>query len=601
MTKKKKIIISAVSVGVILIGIIISVILANIKRFDIYATDKFDYNSHEHMIVINRDSSYTYSNRYYAGGTEIIKKTSTNKMGLYSYVQNKNVVEPEYDDVSLVANNDDSNKSYFRLTQNSLGNMIKIVDENGDNLNFLHYDQNKKVTTSEIKTKTIDLKETKNTVKTKINNKYHNETIEIKSATPANSSTGNYASYYYEEDMYYYEVWELKTTNNLTYMNLYKVENGKHELIQTLNNELGVSLESQNLNLMFLTDGTPMLMNIREIKYDTATQAIEYEIYDINFNLKGKAQINYNTLSKIVASGRVGNSLIFQAREEANEDKYDYFESSSFGDKYYKLTTLKMSIKNGNIDEVNFDYLIDNINDSFNTKTALISAQKIKNKKISDKENLLLNERFQVKKINYDFNTIYMINKDRYITSNNGTSNFNLIDKNYKLITHLENFDNVFATNNALIVRDGERTYVCNFDGVVIKKIANADFYYLNDSRYYMISKNRTTDAGNYTDYYLEELGLTHDEVLYTKTPSGYIYNGEEVDNVIVLKEDYATLVISVKKYGMLYEYKIYNINGKLLGETNGITTNNALITPLYYDNNNVVLKLDTKYLVLDK
>ena len=599
MTKKKKIIISAVSVGVILIGIIISVILANIKRFDIYATDKFDYNNHQNMIVIDRDSSYTYSNRYYAGGTEIVKKTSTNKMGLYSYVKNKNVIAPEYDDVSIVNNNVETNKSYFRLNQNSLGNMIKIVDENGEDLSFLHYDQQKKVTTSEIKTKTINLKKTKNTVKTKINNKYHNETITIKSVAPA--STGNYDSYYYEEGKFYYEVWELKTTDNLTYINLYKVENGKHELVQTLNNELGVSLESQNLDLIFLTDGTPMLMNMREIKYDTTTQALEYEMYDINFNLKGKSQINNNTLSKIVASARVGNSLVFQAREEATENKYDYFETTTFGDKYYKLTTFKLNLKNANIAEVNFNYLINDINDNFNTKTALVSVQKIKNKKLTDKENLLLNERFQVKKIAYDFNTIYKINKDRYITSNNGTSNFNLIDKNYKLITHLENFNNVFATNNALVVRDSERTYVCNFDGVVIKKIANADFYYLNDSRYYMTSQTRTTDAGTYIDYYLEELGLTHSDVLYTKNPIGYTYNGGDFSNVILLREDYATLVITVKSSGGLFDYNIYNINGKLLGQVNGITTNSALITPLYYNDNNVVIKMDTKYLVLDK
>lgn len=599
MTKKKKIIISAVTVGVILIGIIISVILANIKRFDIYATDKFDYNNHENMIVIDRDSSYTYSNSYFAGGTEIVRKTSTNKMGLYSYVKNKNVVAPEYDDVSIVNNNVETNKSYFRLNQNSLGNMIKIVDENGEDLSFLHYDQQKKVTTSEIKTKTINLKKTKNTVKTKINNKYHNETITIKSVAPA--STGNYDSYYYEEGKFYYEVWELKTTDNLTYINLYKVENGKHELVQTLNNELGVSLESQNLDLIFLTDGTPMLMNMRAIKYDTTTQALEYEMYDINFNLKGRSQINNNTLSKIVASARVGNSFVFQAREEATEDKYDYFETTTFGDKYYKLTTFKLNLKNANIAEVNFNYLINNINDNFNTKTALVSAQKIKNKKLTDQENLLLNERFQVKKIAYDFNTIYKINKDRYITSNNGTSNFNLIDKNYKLITHLENFNNVFATNNALIVSDSERTYVCNFDGVVIKKIANADFYYLNDSRYYMTSQTRTTDAGTYTDYYLEELGLTHSDVLYTKNPSGYTYNGGDFSNVIVLREDYATLIITVKSSGGLFDYNIYNINGKLLGQVNGITTNSALITALYYNDNNVVLKMDTKYLVLDR
>lgn len=599
MTKKKKIILSSVIVGVVLLGIILTVILVNIKRFDMRATSQFDYNRHSTMLVIDRDSTYTYTNRYYAGGTEIVKKTSTGQMGLYSYIQNKNVVAPEYDDVSIVSNNTETHKSYFRLTKNSLDKMIKIVDESGKDLSFLKYDSTKNVTTSEIKTRTIDVQETKNSVKTKINKKYHNEKIEILDAKPI--TTSEYKTYYYMEDLYYYEVWELRTTDNLTYINLYKVDSTGHALIQTLNNELGVSLESLNLELNFLTDGTPILINKREIKYGSEVQAIEYEMYDINFNLKGKSQINSSVNNYVITEARIGNYRIYQTVTEANEDKYDFFVTTTTSTKYFNLNTFKLNMKNADISEVKFDYLISDVNDTFNLKTALISAQKIKNKKLTTQENLLINDKLQSKKLSYDFDTIVKINNNRYVTSNGGTSNFNLIDKNYNIITHLENFNDVFATSNAIIVKDNEQTYICNYDGVVIKKIANSNFAYLNDDKYYLVDKTRTTDAGNFVDYYLEELGFTHENPLYTKTPSGYTFNGENVDNVIILKEDYATLILVVKSTGTHYTYSVYNTDGTLLGNIDGISTYNSSITNLYFDDNNVVLKIDTKYITLNR
>ena len=140
-----------------------------------------------------------------------------------------------------------------------------------------------------------------------------------------------------------------------------------------------------------------------------------------------------------------------------------------------------------------------------------------------------------------------------------------------------------------------------NYDGVVIKKIANSNFAYLNDDKYYLVDKTRTTDAGNFVDYYLEELGFTHENPLYTKTPSGYTFNGEDVDNVIILKEDYATLILVVKSTGTHYTYSVYNTDGTLLGNIEGISTYNSSITKLYFDDNNVVLKVDTKYVTLNR
>ena len=603
MTKKKKIIISSIIVGVLLLSIVLTIILVNIKRFDMRYTDKFDFNNHTTLNVIERDSNLTYYETTYGNGTQKIKDNSTSKQGVYSYIDNRNIAEPIYDDVSMLKNFVDTGKTYFKLTNNTQGNKIQIIDEKGKDLAFLKYDENKKITTSEIKTKTIDLQEKNNSVKSKINNKYHNETITIKSAKPYESSgvSDNYLSSYFMEDQYHYEVWELKTIDDITYINLYKIENGKHTLIQTLNNETGISLESQNLELDFLVDGTPILINTREIKYGSTTQATQYEMYDINFNLKGKSQINSSISSRIVSSFRIGNVKLFQTITEATEEKYDFFILGTDSMLYYTIKTFKINLKNADISEVNFDYFISSATTNFNLETVLINATKIKNKKLTTQENLLINEKMQTKKIDYDFNTITKVNKDRFITSTDGIKNFNLIDRNYNLIAHLENFSSVYATNDAIIVKDSNHTYICNSDGVVIKKIANMNFIYLADNKYYMRSNQRTTDAGIYVDYYLEDLGLSEDEPLYTKNPSDYTFNGEAYNNIILVNKDYATLVFAVKSTGTKYTYSIYTIDGTHLGNVENLSTSNAYIENLYSDKCNVILKIESNYLVLDR
>lgn len=603
MTKKKKIIISSIVVGVLLLSIVLTIILVNIKRFDMRYTDKFDFNNHTTLNVVERDTNLTYYETTYCNGTQIIKDNATLKQGIYSYIENKNIAEPIYDDVSLVKNFETTGKAYFKLTDNTQGNKIKIIDEKGKDVSFLKYDESKKITTSEIKSKTIDLQEKNDSVKSKINNKYHNETVTIISAKPYESSgfTDNYLSAYFMEGLYHYEVWELKTSDDMTYINLYKIESGKHTLIQTLNNETGISLESQNLELDFLVDGTPILINTREIKYDSSTQAMQYEMYDINFNPKGKSQLNESVSSHIASSFRIGNFKLFQTITEATEDKYDFFVLESDVMFYYDIKTFKINLKNADISEVNFDYLISSATTDFNLQTVLINATRIKDKRLTTQENLLINERMQTKKIDYYFNTITKVNKDRFITSTDGIKNFNLIDRNYNLITHLDNFNYVYATDNAIIVKDSNHTYICNSDGVVIKKMANSNFIYLSDNKYYMRSTQRTTDAGIYIDYYLEDLGLSEEKPLYTKNPSNYTFNGETYDNVILLNKDYATLVIAVKSTGTKYTYSVYTIEGEHLGNVENLSSRNAYIENMYSDKCNVILKIESNYLVLDR
>lgn len=609
MTKKKKIILSSVIVGVILIGVILTIILVNIKRFDMKESDKYAYNNHTQMLIIDRDPTYSYYDygELYKNGTQLISKAGVSgnpsTMGVYSYVENKIVVEPIYSDVSVVTGNTDTTKSYFRCNLSSAGNMVKIVDEYGKDLTFLKYDEANQVTTSEIKTRTVDLSQSKNSVKSKINKKYHYEQIKIQDAHLISGT--EYYCCYTDNETYTYEVWELRTTDNLTYINLYKLENGRHVLVQTLNNQLGVSLESQNFTLTFLTDGTPILLNERQITYNSELQSLEFEIYDINFNLKGESKLNRNVLTHLESEFRVGDFLVFQTKLDATEDKYDYYETNSLGTKYYTLNTFKLNLKNADIVDVSFNYKIQSTNTSFNTKTALLYAQKIKNKQLTTSEIMLINSKFQTKTLDYSFNTILQVSDNRYITYTATTGgakyNFNLIDKGYNIITHLEDFSEIYATSNAIIAIDSTTAYVCNFDGVVVKKISKSEFTYLFDDSYYMVSKEVTSNDGNYTEYYLEELGLTQNTCLYSKSSTATYYKSNEVDNVIRINEEYATLIITAVANGEKYDYNIYNTSGKLLGTVTDITDSNIQIDNMYFDDNHTVLKIDTKYVVLDR
>ena len=88
MSKKKKIIISAVCIGVLLIGLVVGIILANIKRYNLKYQDAFDFNNHTQMIEVNYDAQYNPQGITYNNG---VKKfvTSGNKYGLFSYFENK--------------------------------------------------------------------------------------------------------------------------------------------------------------------------------------------------------------------------------------------------------------------------------------------------------------------------------------------------------------------------------------------------------------------------------------------------------------------------------------------------------------------------------
>lgn len=616
LTKKNKIILSSVIVGVILLGVILTIILVNIKRFSLKPTDEINFNSHTQLVEIHLGAETSAVGTVYNNGAQVIKNNSTLKQGIFSYKQNKKIVDTIYDNVTVINTGGSYSKTYFKL-KNSGSASFEIVDENGIKVDFLN-----SVETSleggvfeikpvaNIKAKTIDLSERNQKIKTKINNKYHDKTIVVKSIAFDQS----YSDFdgYYNDNLDGYETWKITDENDVTYTNLYKIKDGKHVLIQTLDNQLGVTVDSKQFMLEFLNDGTPIFINIREIKFESQTQGFEYDIYDINFNLKGTAKIE----ASLIDDGkqfRIGNSIFIQEIKPATEDKYDFSSINSVlgTTSYYTIDTYKFSLKNGSFDKVNFDFVINNVSANFNVDTVLLSVTNIKAKKLDATNIKLVNERLQTKQINYEFNEILKVNNDRYITSTDGTRNFNLIDKNYNLICPLNNFNNVFATNDSIIVQDLNSTYICNQNGIVIDKMANENFVYLNDYKYYIRKESSTNYGTTTTQYYLEQLGLTQEEPIITETTSGDKFKGTEYQSVNLYtispsttadnSNIKATIVVCIQKINDTnYTYKIYNIGGDLLGSFadayNGHTPNH------FYSNDDfVVLSIGTHVFMLNR
>lgn len=616
LTKKNKIILSSVIVGVILLGVILTIILVNIKRFSLKPTDEINFNSHTQLVEINFDAETSAVGTVYNNGAQVIKNNSTLKQGIFSYKQNKKIVDTIYDNITVINTGGSYSKTYFKL-KNSGSTSFEIVDENGTKVDFLNSIETRLEggvfeikPVANIKAKTIDLSERNQKIKTKINNKYHDKTIVVKSITFDES----YSDYdgYYNDNLDGYETWKITDENNVTYTNLYKIKDGKHVLIQTLDNQLGVTVDSKQFMLEFLNDGTPIFINIREIKFESQTQGYEYDIYDINFNLKGTAKIE----TSLIDDGkqfRIGNSIFIQEIKPATEDNYDFSSINSVlgTTSYYTIDTYKFSLKNGSFDKVNFDFVINNVSANFNVDTVLLSVTNIKAKKLDATNIKLVNERLQTKQINYEFNEILKVNNDRYITSTDGTRNFNLIDKNYNLICSLNNFNNVFATNDSIIVQDSNSTYICNQNGIVIDKMANENFVYLNDYKYYIRKETSTNYGITTTQYYLEQLGLTQEEPIITKTSSGDKFKGTEYQSVNLYTISpssitdntniKATIVVCVQKNSDTnFTYKIYNISGDLLGSFNEAYNGH---TPNHFYSNDefVVLSIGTHVFMLNR
>lgn len=595
--KKLWIIITSIVCAVVLIAIVISTaIIVTRRKLDMTPNSIITYNNHTNLRVVSPANNVTVYNEsnptYYSNGTVLVENEDTDTYGVYSYTENKQIIPTDYQfanitPITLNVNGEEIQENIFKVGNKfgEISNEVAFYNDEGEKLNISCYDSDKKENYAYIKQRKLNVSEKRKGVKVSIKDKFEDNKIYITSAT--------YSTSYIVDGKYNYEIWNLTAKDGTTYKNLYKVENKQRELIQTINNLNGNSIELSDttLEICFLKNNEPCFYTTQNITSSSGNSLLKINVYDINLNNIGSTEISTERL-KIIFN--VGNKLIFQFRQSTNEKEYDY----AIGTSYYKVSTYSLNLKNGKYKEEKFDYLISDVNTEFNSETALIKAQKIDKKLLGDSQLLIMNDFLHTKEIDYEINTITKITKERYLVDNNLGQY--IIDDKYNLICYLGNYDNYFTTGNAIMLSKTATgyTFVCSLDGIVVKKYETDKIINAYHDKYYMVKTTTKKADGEYNEVYLETLGVRQETPLYSQKADSesYIYKGVEyvAYNDTILK-DGVSIITRVRKNGDYYTYEFYNIDGdKLLQLDNFISTNRVLNHWHYEDDESVLLYIST-------
>ena len=605
MSKKKKIIISAICVGVILIGIILTIVLVNLKRFSTYTESKISYNNHTTMKTAGYGTKYhTNNSAMYQNGTQIILD-NTNKYGLYSWKSDEVLVAAEYDEITCVKGKTMGNKSYFQLKDNDRPNQIKLADERGNLLNSVTYDETEAKTFTHIMTKSVKVKESWGKLKASANRGFEKKSVFVTSFVFDSEFKG---------EGYHYEVWRLTTTDGHTYRNIYDMNEGR-ELIQTIGIKAGLEFSTGDLAPIVLQNGDLRFISMSITTTEDGYKSFTYSIYDEDYNLKNTAVINANKVdSAIVDAVPVGDNLLIQTREIATEKKYNFTETTTDGIKYYNYTTYKLSLKTGKLSENKINYIINSEATSpytvMNNNTTILDVTKIKDKKAGDTTFIVINNRFQTKEIGYAVDEITEINKDRFMAvADNGVygTSYALIDDNYNLVHNFGNIDSYFTTNDSIIINRNDTTYICDLDGLVVKVYEDDEVINIYDDTYYMVKETSVVEGKTKTEYYLERLSLREDKPIYSKvdTETAYISGDRTYEKVVLTYNENFSLVTKITKIADTnYKYEFFNFDGKLL-LTVELVADTAKVVSLYdssaVGDDYVIVSFDGKSFVLDR
>ncbi len=585
MTKKKKLIIAAVSVAIILVGIILTIVLVSQKRYNNYTRERMEFNNHTTMTEVGFGTTYHASNAaLYNNGTQVITD-NLGKYGIYSYKENRVLLAPEYDDVVAITDDTEDNHTYFQLVDNDSPNRLRIVDERGKDIPALVYDETEAKTSVDIKTKEIKIKESWGEKKASAGKTFEKTKVWV--------DTFRYVKDYMGEN-YHYETWEVKTIDGKVYTNIYDMTDNR-KLVQTMGIESGISYEVENPELVILTDGTIRFVTYREVKSaNNDTKSLEYSVYDNNYNLKGTAKISGQMLDTMTYGNltttniRVGNNLIFQTVTQGTERKYDFVEDSSILPVYCNYTTYKLNLNNGDLGEIKLNYLINADTSNLapdaspatviNDDVTALDVIKIKDKKLDKSTIILVNNRMQTTEINYGIDTMVKITGNRFMAiaipkTNDETYNlnniqYNLIDGNFKLICSFGNIKNYFATNNSIIIDNGTTQYVTDMNGLVLKTYESGQAINIQNDEYYLVRVEEEIEGKIKTEYYLERMSERDSTPVYSKTDTveGYTSGANTYSKVEIVNTSYLSLYIRVTSVGSTnYTYEICNFEGKVL------------------------------------
>lgn len=607
MSKKKKILVASICAIVLALGAILTVVLINIKRFSTYTTSVINYNNHTQMTSAGYGSTYHANTdaRLYENGTQIIEDNE-NKLGLYSYIEKRTLIEPSYDSVEAIEVAESYGKSYFLLKNNDQPNNLKIVDERGENLGLTAYDTNNQKSYTYIKTKSVVTNEKKGKISTK-EGKFENKKIYISSVSFEGRYTG---------EKYSYETWKFETEDGDEFTNIYDTNNDR-QLVQTMGVKTGNSFGQTNLTLYVLENGDIRFLEITQDFNDTQYKTTSFAIYDQNYQLKGRNLIDLNKVNTIVS---VGDKILIQLKEFGSEDDYTYKTSSSAGMEYYKLTTYTIDFKTGKQKTRNFNYVLNSDEDKhsvLNQNTSILDVQKIKDKKLSDNTYLLINNRLQTREIDYSIKTFSKIADNRFIakTTNTVNNNYVLINDKFELICNFNDISSYFTTNESVVLTSGQKAYVCDLDGLVLKTYDKDDIINIHHKTYYMIKEESIEGGKVKTEYYLERLGVRANTPISSHIggEDKYYSNGlayTEVKLIYSLSgKEVVSLVMTINKVSETnYTYQIFNFDGDLLLSINSIPNGNKTLQlknsssgNYTYSNNYVLVTLDGVEYLLDR
>ena len=471
-----------------------------------------------------------------------------------------------------------------------------IVNDKGEDTCLTEIDGEK--TYAYKMSKEITTTQKKDEVRVKLNNDFQKEKVEIKSI--------EFVSDYHGED-YEYEVWEITTTNAVVYKNIYEVKDGKRELIQTLGLTEGINFTTPGSFSFFVSyNGQPLIQESSVItrKNDTTEEKIAYRftLYDINYNKIGEFQINNDTVEKIVEDSivQIGDYTYFQVLEGATEKNHDFYVTEALPDTlYFNVATYKIDNSKATMTEVNCEYLIENAYydktnianwlkglSSLNSQTATLSVRKITDKQLDIQELVLVNEKLQTKEIDYVKKEITKLSSDRYLVKDS-SDNYYLINNSYKIIARLGVIDNFFTTEDSIILTINSTSYVCNYDGVVIKKYNKEDIVNIHNSRYYLVGEKVLQNGVEKTLYYLEQLGYREESVIYEKYQgmTSFNYNDTDYAKQIVdnLNTDTLSVIVRVKEISSTnYTYEFYNYQNEILFSLSNAPNQNMKISVIF-------------------
>lgn len=600
MSKKKKIIISSICAGVILLGTILTIILLNIKRFSSYTDSVITYNDHTYMTKVGTSAYHSNIDaKIYENATQIIEDNS-NKAGLYSYKQGKILIEPRYDSIEAIEEKTDGGNTYFLLKDNNRPNEIKIVDEYGEDIKVTAYNKNSDKAYTYTKERNIIYKEKNGKITTKTGDFKKKKTY-ISSASLDSEYTG---------ENYHYEVWKFETEDGEEFKNIYDL-NKDRELVQSIGIDTGLSIDQSNLRLTILENGD--IRFVGEIfEYNgSELKSASLVVYDQNYELKGKAKIQVNQGN--LTSTLVGDKLLLQLKEYGSESDYTYRVSGNEGIEYYKLTTHTFDLKNGKLKTKKFNYIL-NVDSSkhsiLNQNTTILDVQKIKDKQVVDTTTyLLINNRLQTKEIDYTIESLTKISEDRFIakTTSIAQNNYVLINNKFELICEFRGIDSYFTTSESVIVTRDQKSYVCNLDGLILKTYDKSDIIDIHHETYYMIKEESVVGGKNKTEYYLERLGKRNSSPISSHTAGDAMYhsNGKDYTEVKLIYENEAlSLVILVSQISSdNFTYKVCNFDGKILQTILDMPTpNKTFATPLLgYSDDYVMATFDGVKYILDR